>query len=312
MIRLKLVIAGILGVMMVSSIFAADEKAGEPASGKSVKIVNSSSGKVLGVSDDSEEDTTPVCLAKDEANSARRWKIEKDGNYFKLTNGKSGKVMDVSDNSVDEDGPIIIWPSKDDENDNQRWTWDGEGKDRRIKSKVSGLVLDVSNNGTLVQRRADPKSKSQLWRVVEPAFVKLVNVDSGKVLGIRDDSEDDEAQAMVATNETTSDQKGRAQQWKIDVDAGALKLTNRKSGKVLDVSGFSTDEGSAIIQYGDKPDAEGNDNQRWSWDGTGAERRLKSKSSGMVLDVEPDGSIVQRNRNGSSKTQLWRIVEVDE
>src|SRR6185295_11533580 len=97
---------------------------------------------------------------------------------------------------------------------NQRWSWDGDGKERRLKSKLSGLVLDVATDGSIVQRRADPKSKNQLWRVVEPVFVKLVNADSGKVLGVRGDSDDDEAQAVVVKDDATTPEKRNARQWK--------------------------------------------------------------------------------------------------
>jgi Ricin-type beta-trefoil lectin domain-like len=311
MIRLTLAV-GILALLVTPRVFAADS---QPVS-QTVKIVNVGTGKIMGVQDDSEEDSTPACLAKDESLDARRWTIEKDGSFLKITNRKSGKALDVSGDSMEEDGAIIIWPAKssEDGNDNQRWSWDGDGKERRLKSKSSGLVLDVSTDGSLVQRHADPKSKSQLWRVAEPVFVKLVNVDNGKVLGIDGNSDDDEARAMLVKDDTSSADKNHARQWKIDTVGTFLKLTNRKSGKVLDVSGFSTDEGGVIIQYGDKPDGDpdGNDNQRWSWDGNGAERRLRSKSSGLVIDVDNDGSIVQRSGNGKAKTQLWRVVEAAE
>ncbi len=312
MIRHFTLALGILALLVTPRLFAADS---QPAS-QTVKIVNVGTSKILGVQDDGEDDSTPACLMKDEWNPARRWTIEKDGNSLKITNRKSGKALDVSGDSLDEEGGIIIWPAKssEDGNDNQRWSWDGDGKERRLKSKSSGLVLDVATDGSIVQRRADPKSKNQLWRVVEPVFVKLVNADSGKVLGIRGDSDDDEAQAMVVKDDATTPEKRHARQWKIDTTGQFLKLTNRKSGKVLDVSGFSTDEGGIIIQYNDKPDgdAEGNDNQRWSWEGAGAERRLRSKSSGLVIDVDADGSIVQKTGNGKAKTQLWKIVDAEE
>ena len=61
---------------------------------------------------------------------------------------------------------------------------------------------------------------------------------------------------------------------------------------------------------------DGNDNQRWTWVGDSKNadkgRRIRSKSSGLVLDVEPDGRVVQRNADESAKSQLWRVVEIDE
>src|SRR5262245_44932609 len=71
----------------------------------------------------------------------------------------------------------------------------------------------------------------------ESKCVKLVNVDSGKVLALDGDSEDDSAQAVAA-----KDAANPARQWKVQNDGAFLKLINRKSGKALDVSGDSSEE----------------------------------------------------------------------
>ncbi len=126
--------------------------------------------------------------------------------------------------------------------------------------------------------------------------VKLVHVDTGKVLAVADNSDEPGAKAVLA-----KDDGSKAQQWKFEKDGDHYKLVNRKSGKVLDVEGESTEEGSAIIQWDDK--TEGNDNQRWSWEGKDKARRLKSKSSTLVLDVKADEK---------AKGQLWRMVDIKE
>jgi hypothetical protein len=125
------------------------------------------------------------------------------------------------------------------------------------------------------------------------------------VLAVADNSEEAGAKAVLA-----KDDGSKAQQWKLEKDGDYYKLVNRKSGKVLDVEGESTDEGGAIIQWDDK--AEGNDNQRWSWEGGGKARRLKSKSSGLVLDVGDGEAVVQRKADEKAKGQLWRVAEVKE
>lgn len=145
---------------VVSASAAADDKF--------VRIVNVDSGKVLSVKDDSEEGGARAVVAKlDEANKSQQWALEKDGAVYKLVNRKSGKVLDVYEASADEGAAIIIWDAKGEDNDNQRWSWDGDGKERRLKSKPSGFVLDVDGEGQLVQKKADEKSKKQLWRVEE-------------------------------------------------------------------------------------------------------------------------------------------------
>jgi hypothetical protein len=133
-----------------------------------VKLVHVATGKVLAVADDSEEAGARVLLAADEANEARQWRLVKDGEHLKVVNRKSGKVLDVYENSKDDGGQVIQWDEKAEENGNQRWSWEGTGEQRRLKGKDSGLVLDVAADGSgVVQKKADEKAKSQLWKVVE-------------------------------------------------------------------------------------------------------------------------------------------------
>jgi len=137
----------------------------------------------------------------------------------------------------------------------------------------------------------------------EAKYVKLVHADTGKVLAVADNSDEAGAKTVLAKDEGSA-----AQQWKFEKDGDHYKITNRKTGKVLDVEGASKDEGASIIQWDDK--ADDNDNQRWSWQGSGKTRRLKSKASDLVLDMGDDGAIVQRSADDKAKGQLWTVVEV--
>lgn len=134
-------------------------------------------------------------------------------------------------------------------------------------------------------------------------YVKLVNVETGKVLSVTDNSTDAGAKAVLA-----KDDGDESQQWKVEKDGDHLKIVNRKSSKVLDVSENSKDEDAAIIQWDEKTDD--NDNQRWSWDGAGKERRLKSKSSELVLAADKDGNVIQKKADEKDKGQLWKVIEV--
>src|SRR4051812_37549738 len=135
-------------------------------------------------------------------------------------------------------------------------------------------------------------------------YVKLVHVETGKVLGLADDSEEAEAKAALMKDEPGK----HARQWQLEKDGDQYKIVNRKSGKVLDVNNASKDEGGQIIIWDEKTDD--NANQRWSWEGSGDERRLKSKNSEMVLEPEKDGNVVQKKSDAKAKKQLWRVVEV--
>ena len=134
-------------------------------------------------------------------------------------------------------------------------------------------------------------------------LVKIVHVETGKVLAIEENSDDAAAKAVLA-----KDGDGDGLQWTIEKDGEHLKLTNKKSGKVLDVNEDSKDEEASIIQFDAKD--EGTDNQRWSWDGKGDEKRLKSKSSKMVVVPDADGKLIQKKADEKAKGQLWKVVEV--
>ena len=134
---------------------------------KYVKLLHVNTGRVLAVTDDSDDNEARAVIAKDEPNKARQWQLVKDGEYLKIVNRKSGKVLDVNNASKDEDADIIQWEEKSDDNDNQRWSWEGKGDDRRLKSKDSKLVLDVTSEGKVVQKKPNEKSASQLWKIVE-------------------------------------------------------------------------------------------------------------------------------------------------
>ena len=134
-------------------------------------------------------------------------------------------------------------------------------------------------------------------------LVKIVHVETGKVLAIEDNSDDAAAKTVLA-----KDGDGEGLQWTIEKVGELLKLTNKKSGKVLDVNEDSKDEEASIIQYDAKD--EGSDNQRWGWDGKGDEKRLKSKSSKLVVVPGADGKLIQKKADEKAKGQLWKLVEV--
>jgi hypothetical protein len=151
-------------VVIACGLFAAQAATDDA---KYVKLVHADTGKVLAVADNSDEAGAKTLLAKDDGSKAQQWKFVKDGDYYKIVNRKSGKVLDVEGESTDEGGAIIQWEDKEEGNDNQRWSWEGKDKARRLKSKSSTLVLDAGDEGAVLQRKADEKVKSQLWRVVE-------------------------------------------------------------------------------------------------------------------------------------------------
>ena len=135
-------------------------------------------------------------------------------------------------------------------------------------------------------------------------IVRLVNVESGKVLAIADNSEEAGAGAVLAK----PDPDNKAQQWEIKKDGKHFSLLNVKSGKVLDVFEASKEEGAQIIIWDAKD--EDADNQRWSWEEKDEERRITGKSSELDLDVDGEGRIIQKKADEKAKKQLWKIEKV--
>jgi alpha-L-fucosidase 2 len=90
---------------------------------------------------------------------------------------------------------------------------------------------------------------------------------------------------------------------------GPFKLVNRRSGKVMDVSGASTSDGGPVIQY----TWSGSANQQWKllpdYDGS---YRLSNVNSGKVLDVPgsstSSGTALDQWSDANSTNQWWKLV----
>ncbi|MFF8673146.1 RICIN domain-containing protein [Streptomyces sp. NPDC015242] len=96
----------------------------------------------------------------------------------------------------------------------------------------------------------------------------------------------------------------------VDGDA-YYRLVSVRSGKVLDVNGFSTAEGTRVQQWTDENTA----NQQWRLRPTGdGYFELVNRNSGMVLGIAGDsraqGAAAEQQTDSSATSQEWRISEV--
>ncbi|MDN0196247.1 RICIN domain-containing protein [Streptomyces sp. S.PNR 29] len=90
---------------------------------------------------------------------------------------------------------------------------------------------------------------------------------------------------------------------------GPFRLVNRKSGKVMDVSGASTSNGGPVIQY----TWSGSANQQWKllpdYDGS---YRLSNVNSGKVLEVPgsstSSGTALDQWSDTNGTNQWWKLV----
>ncbi|MFF4799941.1 RICIN domain-containing protein [Streptomyces sp. NPDC001351] len=96
------------------------------------------------------------------------------------------------------------------------------------------------------------------------------------------------------------------------VDAGAYyRLVSVRSGKVLDVNGFSTADGTRIQQWTDQNTA----NQQWKLKSTGdGYYELVNRNSGKVLGIAGNSTdqtaAAEQQTDSSATSQEWRISDV--
>ncbi len=89
------------------------------------------------------------------------------------------------------------------------------------------------------------------------------------------------------------------------------KIINRNSGKLLDVSGSSLEDGGNIIQWG----LTGGTNQKWSFTDAGeGNYKIVNENSGKLLgilnsSVDNGGDAIQETDNGSIR-QKWRLIDM--
>ncbi|MGC4868481.1 RICIN domain-containing protein [Micromonospora sp. DT53] len=135
---------------------------------------------------------------------------------------------------------------------------------------------------------------------------KLVNVDTGLVLGVQNMSTADGGLAVVWSDSGTADHN-----WVRVTDGNAFRFRNVNSGKVLGVENMSTADNARVLQWSDNGTAD----HRWTLvansDGS---YRIRNVNSGKVLAILNGSSTlgtqaVQYADNGSTRNN-WRLTKV--
>lgn len=137
------------------------------------------------------------------------------------------------------------------------------------------------------------------------AYYKLVNRNSGLVLGVTGGSQANGAQLIQWTDTGAEDQA-----WHVTTTGGVTKFGNRNSGQVIGIWQGSTAEGADAVQWLDTGAA----NQEWTLEATGSYYKILNVASGMVLGVNggstsAGAAIVQWADTGATNQQ-WQLVEV--
>lgn len=138
------------------------------------------------------------------------------------------------------------------------------------------------------------------------AYYKLVNVNSGKALGVLGADLLDGQNVVQWTDNGSADQL-----WHVtDVGSGYSTLLDKNSGRALGILAASTSSGASAVQWVQNS---GND-QQWQVVAVGSNYKLVNRNSGLALSVSgaatTDGAqIVQQAYTGAS-SQLWSLVLV--
>jgi hypothetical protein len=137
------------------------------------------------------------------------------------------------------------------------------------------------------------------------AYYKLVNRNSGMVLGVTGGSQANGAQLIQWADTGAEDQA-----WHVTTTSGVTKFGNRNSGQVIGVYQGSTTEGADAVQWLDT----GATNQQWTLEATGSYYTILNVNSGQALGVlgastTEGAAIVQWDSTGSLDQQ-WSLVEV--
>lgn len=135
---------------------------------------------------------------------------------------------------------------------------------------------------------------------------KIVNRQSGKVLGVQYDSTSEGANVFQWT-----DNGKTSQRWVITKEMNGYKILNVNANKSLDVEKSSLENGGNILLWSDH----GAQNQRWDIQSTGdGYVTIKNVNSGKNLDIEKNsmvdgGNALQWDSNGGYNQQ-WKLVKV--
>ena len=246
--------------------------------------------KVLDIANGSINNNGNVQIYQSSDASSPRFEISSQGNgYYKITVEKSGKVLDVENNSSASKANLQQYDWKG--IDGQLWSFIDAGDGTvYIRSKL-GTVIDLTNgntaNGTNVQMYACAYVPAQRW-VLEKTEYRPI--DDGTYV----------IQSSIKNSAVLTEKDGNIQIGNFDymasqrfdvtyISNGYYKIASEDTGKVLDVTGWSTANGTNLQSY------EWNDSvlaaQLWKFVSTGDGSYIIKSKLGTVVDLR-NGSVL--------------------
>jgi uncharacterized protein len=161
---------------------------------------------------------------------------------------------------------------------------------------VKNYTLTIAKQGTTV-----PSGSV----ITSGATYRMVNFNSGKVLGIAGMGTTDGAQAVQWTDNNTNDHN-----WRFDLlPSGYYKITNLHSGKVLGISGMSTAAGAQAVQWADN----GTIDHEWKLEAAGdGIYKIRNRNSNKVLGINnastADNAFALQWDDTGSNDHLWALA----
>lgn len=284
-------------------------------------LVNRATGQVLTPQSGKTQDAaftgnTPdiVTAANNTANAGQWWHLVKKGSTTTLLNKSGGRALGAWQGASTAGTALAQWV--DDNGVDKNWTLVdlGNGYVRlRSTANTAEYATASTTSGGAVTLQDATSNGTQDWQVV-PDFTttanssfQVVNVGSGKVLGVLGGSTADGANAVQWTANGSADQS-----WRFATLAnGNLSIVDRNSGKSLGIYQASTATGAQAVQWTANTSAD----QQWTLVQNGPSWQIKNVNSGLVLSVQgstTDGAKVVQTTAGSGSDQLWRLVQVSD
>jgi len=141
--------------------------------------------------------------------------------------------------------------------------------------------------------------------IVSGNSYKLIDLGSGKVLGVSGMSTANGASVIQWADNGTADHK-----WRVILNAnGTYRLVNVNSGKAIGVLGMSTVDGASIVQWDDNGSADHN----WTFQPQGGNAyKLINANSGKALGISAggiaDGTAAIQWTSGQAADQVFVLV----
>jgi GH25 family lysozyme M1 (1,4-beta-N-acetylmuramidase) len=245
-----------------------------------------------------------------------------DGLYGIASAVADDRYLDVRAGDTGNGGVVQTWSGN--QSAAQRWRIASAGGGYyTIQNVNSGKYLDVANgsasSGATVQQYEGNGSAAQLWRIVcDPyhtgnylLFSKLgAGGGEGLALDVSAGSRALGARVQLWAPNGTLAQSFGLSAIRALVEDGVYTITNAGSGKVLDVSGASLDDGGNVQQYS----ANGTQSQEFqlTYDAQDGYYTVVSAVSGRALDVDgardANGANVWQYSANGTRAQRWALV----